>query len=117
MSDTKVTISVGGTLEDDGAAFIDAWKRAERGEEFQERHLAFESWGTLARVMTPKRYELLRHIHRHPEPSIAALARALSRPYRRVHDDVEALTAAGLLDRRDDMLTADYDRIRTEIAI
>jgi hypothetical protein len=49
MSDIKVT--VGGSIEEDAARrFVDAWHRAERGESFRERHLAFESWDVLARV-------------------------------------------------------------------
>ena len=47
MTEIDMTISVGGSIQDDGAAFVDAWKRAQRGEVFQERHLAFESWTAL----------------------------------------------------------------------
>ena len=36
-----------------------------------------------ARVLTPRRLELLRHLHRHPVPSIAELARTLKRDYKR----------------------------------
>ncbi len=35
--------------------FVDAWHRAEDGETFHARHLAFESWDALARVLTNKR--------------------------------------------------------------
>lgn len=43
MSDLKIT--VGGAIEDEAARrFVDAWHRAERGDSFYERHLAFESW-------------------------------------------------------------------------
>ena len=53
MSDVKVT--AGGAFEDEsGRRFVDAWHRAERGETFHERHLAFESWDALARVLTGK---------------------------------------------------------------
>jgi hypothetical protein len=37
---------------------------------------------------------------------------ALGRDYKRVHEDVEALVAAGLLDRNDAGLRADYDAIQ-----
>jgi hypothetical protein len=43
---------VGGGLEDDAGAFLDAWHRAERGEAVDETILAFESWEALAAVMT-----------------------------------------------------------------
>jgi predicted transcriptional regulator len=116
MSDVKIT--VGGAFEEEAARrFADAWRRAERGETFRERHLAFESWETLARVMTTKRMELLRHVRRHPAPSVRALAKALGRDYSNVHADVQALTAAGLLGAEDGALRADYDSIETTIAI
>jgi len=67
--------------------------------------------------MTTKRFELLRHLHRSPEASIASLARSLNRDYKRVHEDVEALSQAGLIDRSADGLRADYNEIRTLIAL
>jgi predicted transcriptional regulator len=97
--------------------FIDAWHRAERGQAVDEHHLSFESWEGLARVLTGKRLELLRHLHRHAASSIAELARALGRDYKRVHADVEALAAAGLIDRTPAGLRADYGEIRTSIAV
>jgi len=45
MSDVKVT--VGGATEEASRKFIDAWHRAERGEVFHGRHLAFESSDTI----------------------------------------------------------------------
>lgn len=116
MSDVKVT--VGGAIEEEAAGrFADAWRRAERGETFRERHLAFESWDALARVLTGKRMELLRYVRRHEVASIRALAKALGRDYRNVHADVQALMAAGLLDAVDGGVRTDYDAIETKIAI
>jgi predicted transcriptional regulator len=116
MSDVKIT--VGGAMEDDASArFVDAWHRAERGETFHERHLAFESWDALARVLTGKRMELLHYVRRHDVTSVRALAKALGRDYSNVHADVRALTAAGLLDATDGGVRADYDAIETKIAI
>ena len=116
MTDVKIT--VGGQMEGDAARrFIDAWHRAERGETFHERHLAFESWDALTRVLTGKRMELLRYVHRHNVTSVRALAKALRRDYSNVHADVQALAAAGLLDATDGGVRADYDAIETKIAI
>lgn len=97
--------------------FVGAWHRAERGESFRERHLVFESWEALARVLTGKRMELLRYVRRHRVTSVRALAKALGRDYRNVHADVQALTAAGLLEMTDGGVRADYDAIETKIAI
>jgi len=105
-------------MEKDAARrFIDAWHRAENGELFHERYLAFESWDALARVLTGKRMELLSYVRRHKVASVRALAKALGRDYSNVHADVQALTAAGILDATDDGVRADYDAIETRIAI
>jgi len=105
-------------MEDEASRrFVDAWHRAERGETFHERHLAFESWDALARVLTGKRMELLRYVRRHNVTSIRALAKALGRDYSNVHADVQTLTAAGLLDATDGGVRADYDAIETKIVI
>ncbi|CAO3402962.1 hypothetical protein VH569_32705 [Azospirillum sp. 11R-A] len=117
MSDLQ--IHVGDSAEEFAGRFSDAWRRAERGEPVSERHLSFDSFETLARALTPKRLELLRHLHRAPAASINALAKAVGRDYRRVHEDVEALVAAGLVDREEGGtgLTAPYDAISTRIAL
>lgn len=115
MAETKVI--VGGDLEDDAAAFLDAWRRAERGDDGEETVLAFETWEALAAVMTGERYRLLRYVHAHPEPSVSALARALGRQYRRVHADVAALEQAGLLDRSEGRVQTSVDRITAEIML
>lgn len=115
MAETKIII--GGGLEEDAAAFLDAWRRAERGEQTGEAALAFESWETLAALMTGERYRLMRHVHAHPEPSVSALARALGRQYRRVHADVAALEAAGLIERSAGQVRATVDRITAEIRL
>ena len=71
-------VHVGDTLEDMGRRFVDAWHRAERGEltqENAERHLGFETFETFSRAMTPRRLEMLRHVHRH---GLEAFARSPS---------------------------------------
>jgi predicted transcriptional regulator len=115
---TTMKVTAGGGFEEEASRrFIDAWHRAERGEVFHERHLAFESWDALARVLTGKRMELLRYVRRHEVASIRALAKALGRDYSNVHADVQALAGAGLLDITDGGLRAEYDAIETKIAI
>ena len=116
MSEVKITVGDG---MEEGASrrFVDAWGRAERGETFHERHLAFESWEALARVLTGKRMQLLHYVRRHEVASIRSLAKALGRDYSNVHADVQALAAAGLLDSTGSGVRADYDAIETRIAI
>ena len=57
------------------------------------------------------------YVRRHQVTSVRALAKALGRDYSNVHADVQALTAAGLLDTADGRVQADYDVIETRIAI
>ena len=113
----NLEIDVDESAEAMARRFIDAWHRAERGEAVDEHHLSFESWASLVSVLTPRRLELLRHLRRHPTQSIADLARSLGRDYKRVHTDVEALAAAGLIDRTPSGLRAGYGEIRTRIAV
>jgi predicted transcriptional regulator len=116
MNDMKITL--GGAMEDEASRrFIDAWRRAEGGETFNERHLAFESWDALARILTGKRMELLRYVRRHDVASVRALAKALGRDYSNGHADVQALAGAGLLNATGGGVRADYDAIETKIAI
>jgi predicted transcriptional regulator len=50
---------------------------------------------------------------------VAALSRAVKRDYKRVHEDVEALAKAGLIEREaiGTALIAPYDTIHTTISI
>lgn len=116
MTETKII--VGGSVQEMAARFVQAWKDAEQSKAVTpERVLSFESWDGLASVLTPERYRLLRHLHNHPEPSVSALARALSRGFRRVHADVTALETAGLIERGGRQVRTTADRIQTEICL
>lgn len=113
-------VHVGGGFDAVAARVARAWHRAERSRVRRgaaEDHLTFVSWAALSKAMTEKRLELLRRLHRRPAKSIAALARQLRRDYKRVHQDVEVLEAAGFIARDRGALRADYDEIRTVIAL
>ena len=115
---TKMNLTVGGDLEaETSSRFIDAWRRAEAGEDFRERHLAFESWDALSKVLTGKRMALLHYVRRHEVASVRALAKALGRDYSNVHADVQALSGAGLIEAGNGRVHADYAAIETLIAI
>lgn len=114
---TDVEIHIGDSLGDIGRRFVNAWHRAERREltaANAERHVTFVDLQTFSRVLSPKRVELLRHVHRSPARSVRALALALGRDYRRVHEDVEVLVGSGLLEKGEKGLRAGYDRARIE---
>ncbi len=113
----KKQVFVGGTLKEAAARVAEAWRRAERGEAVEADNITFVSWAALASHMTEKRYELLRRLHRQPAVSIRALARDLGRDFKRVHEDVTALEAIGLIEREDGLLRADYDEIHASIRL
>jgi hypothetical protein len=68
-------------------------------------------------ALSPKRLELLRAVHETPAPSVKALAERLGRDYKRVHEDVETLTASGLLRRENGSVSAPYDAITAEMRL
>ena len=113
----KLEVHVEAGIDRTARRFVDAWHRAEKGEDFGEAHLSFESWEALTKVLSGKRLQLLRHLHGNPTGSIAELARSLGRDYKRVYVDVDALTQAGLIERNEAGLRAGYDEIHTTIAL
>jgi predicted transcriptional regulator len=112
----RVDIHVG-TLDDMGRRFVSAWHRLESGEKVRETHLTFPDLQALLKALSPKRLELLQAVHRNPAPSIKALAVRLRRDYKRVYEDVETLTASGLLQREDGSVSAPYDAITAEMRL
>ena len=106
-----------GTLDDMGKRFVSAWHRLERGERVRERHVTFPDLPAMLNALSPRRLELLRDVHREPAPSVKALAERLGRDYKRVHEDVETLTASGLLQRDDGRVSAPYDAITAEMRL
>ncbi|MGU3405716.1 HVO_A0114 family putative DNA-binding protein [Methylobacterium brachiatum] len=114
---TDVLLHVGHDPAATKARFLEAIRRAEAGAATREQHITFETWDGLAKVLSGKRLELLRHVYQHPAASVAELGRALGRDYKRVHEDVEILTVAGLLERTEGGVRAAYDEIRTVISL
>lgn len=115
-----VSVHVADSLDTVGAQFVEAWDRAEKGdlrEDNSEIHLGFASWEAMVRLLSPKRLELLRHLHREPARNVRQLAASLGREYRRVHDDVVALEGAGLLERDEDGLRADYEAFDVQMRV
>lgn len=113
-----VRVHVGGGVTDVRDRVLSAIRRAEAGEPVRERHLSFVSYEQFRETLTPRRLDILRHLNRHPEAHIKALALALGRDYKRVNEDVRALERAGLIDRDPaGALTAGYDGIAIDTRI
>lgn len=106
-----------GTAEDMGQRFVNAWRRAARGERVHEEHLAFVDFKQLLGTLSDERLRLLKEVRREEARSVRDLAERLHRNYKNVYDDVEKLTAAGLLDRDGGHVTAPYEVILAEMSL
>lgn len=112
MAKRHIQVHVG-TADDMGRRFIDAWRRAERGERVNEEHLTFVDFKQLFGTLSDERLRLrlLKEVRREGAASVRQLADRLGRDYKNVHEDVERLTTAGLLEREDGRVLAPYDTI------
>lgn len=100
-------------LREAGATFIDAWRTGRSGGDT----FTFASPEQLFGVLTPKRWTLIERLQATGPSSLRALARALGRDVKRVHEDAAALLAWGLVERTPtgalhvpyDIIHADFD--------
>jgi len=112
----KIQLHVDG-LAEMGRRFVDAWHRAEAGEDVDEAHVTFLSFQAMTETLSPRRVELLRHVRQHGAASMRELAASLHRDYKNVHDDVCALEAGGLLVREGRRLTAPWNEVQASIKL
>ena len=99
--------------------FIDAWKRAERGERLEAEHrLDFESIESLLKTLTSARWVLLKMLRKTGPMSVRALATELKRDYKNVHTDVRKLESIGLVSRtRDDKVQVPWDIVEARLRL
>ena len=79
--------------------------------------MTFLSLEEMLAALSPKRLEMLRHLHREGAESVKALAVALERDYKRVYEDVLILENAGLIVREQGRLTAPWDAVTAEVSL
>lgn len=97
-----------------GERFVAAWKSGKAAGDVFE----FESPAALFKVLTPKRWQLVEQLQAIGPASLRALARELERDVKRVHADVAALLATGLIIRtRDGQIEVPYDVIQADFAL
>lgn len=100
MAAPETRIEVGVSLREALAEVGTAWKAATAGEAVPPTDtICFVDWAALCATLTPKRYDLIRHLRQEPADGIRALARSLGRNFKNVHTDVEALERLGLIQR------------------
>ncbi len=112
------TVKVGLTTERKSSReFVDAWKRAARGEapEKPVERLYFLDAETMLKVLSRQRLALLSELRRDKAARVIDLARRLGRNYKNVYDDVKLLKRAGLIEEDKGGAFVKFDRIRADI--
>src|SRR5438874_150755 len=110
MNRVRIGIS---SLEETKARML----RAFDGEE-QGAFISFPTVELLWKVITPKRWELLRAMAGTEPLSIRELARRARRDVKSVHGDVQALLKAGVLEHADDgRILFPYDEIHVDFIL
>lgn len=93
-----VTLDIAG-LEDALASFTDAWTS---GKAEPDARISFASPELLWKVLTAKRWEVLRAMTGQGPMTLRETARRIGRDVKAVHGDVHALVTAGILHRNAD---------------
>jgi predicted transcriptional regulator len=92
-------------------------RRAFGGEE-QGAFIGFASLEVLWKVLTPKRWEIVRAMTSAGPLAIREVSRRVKRDVKSVHGDVHALLGAGVLDRDDDgRIVFPYDEIHVDFTV
>jgi len=98
-------------LQQAGKGFLNAWKT---GEE-QDHVFSFSSPEQLFTVLTPKRWTLIETLQGLGPSTYRALAAALSRDVKRVHEDTAVLIEWGLVELNEDgRIHVPYDVIHAD---
>lgn len=86
--------------------------------EAQGARVSFASVDLLWKVLTPKRWALLKALAGQDAMTMRAAARRVGRDVKAVHGDIHALLDAGLLDRTEDgLITFGYAALRVEFTL
>ena len=108
------TVTIGVSSVDETKARM---RRAFRGEK-QGAYIGFASLELLWKVLTPKRWEILRAMTGAGPLAIRDLARRMDRDVKSVHGDVHALLKAGIFDRADDgRIVFPYDQVHVDFVV
>lgn len=84
----------------------------------QAPRISFSTPELLWKVLTAKRWEVLKAMAGQEPLSIREVARRLGRDVKAVHGDVHALLAAGLLDRTEDRrIVFPFDAVRVDFTL
>lgn len=108
------TVTIGVCSEAESRARL---QHAFEGEE-EGSFISFPSVELLWKVMTPKRWDILRAMTGAGPLFIREVSRRIGRDVKSVHGDVQALLKAGVLDRIDDgRVVFPYDQVHVEFVL
>lgn len=92
-------------------------RRAFKGEK-QGAFISFASLELLWKVLTPKRWEIVRTMAGAGPLTIREVSRRVKRDVKSVHGDVQALLKAGVIDRADDgRIAFPYEQIHVDFVV
>ena len=98
-----------------GDAFIRAW---ETGQCQDEARISFDTPELLWKVLTARRWELLKSLCGAGPVSIREAARRVGRDVKTVHGDVTALLGAGVIDRTaSGAIVFSYEAVKVEFLL
>jgi len=108
-----VILDVAG-LDDALVAFSKAWKT---GQKEEQARISFATPELLWKVLTAKRWELLKALAGAGPISIRELARRVRRDVKAVHGDVTALINAGVVRRTENGVEFPYDAVHVDFVL
>ena len=109
-----VTLEVGG-LETGLGAFRQAWKS---GQAEDAARISFTTPELLWKIMTAKRWELLKALAGKEPMTLRGVAREVARDVKAVHGDVRALIGAGILRRAESgRISFPYDSVHIDFML
>jgi predicted transcriptional regulator len=108
------TVTIGIFAKDDTKARM---RRAFQGDK-QGTFIGFATAELLWKVITPKRWQVLRAMTGAGPIAIRAVARRVERDVKSVHGDIQALLKAGVVDRADDgRVVFPYDEVHVDFVL
>jgi predicted transcriptional regulator len=114
MGPSVSTVTIGIFSGEDAKARM---LQAFRGEA-QGAFISFASAELLWKVITPKRWEVMRALAGAGPIAIREVARRVGRDVKSVHGDIQALLKAGVIDRADDgRILFPYDEIHVDFVL
>ena len=97
------------------ADFVQTWKS---GKAQRSAHIAFATPELLWKVLTAKRWELLKALCGAGPVSMREAARRVNRDVKAVHSDITALISAGVLNRTEEgRVEFPYEAIKVEFLL